>query len=160
MLSETQKKLRDISKASSELDSKYNIRALESKYDKDRVVELWANLTMIQQMRGNSHWTDESTKSGLKWNEYIFKLIKTRACRVIVFETVEEIFGFAYMQIAPLDANNPKRKTKTKAIIKELYLEPAYRKQARDMEMAEMMRDCINDMGIDFVEFDVQDLDI
>ncbi|MDD9897665.1 MAG: hypothetical protein OXU45_01565 [Candidatus Melainabacteria bacterium] len=160
MLSKTQKKLRDISQASLDIGSKYNLRALDSSYDKDRVAELWANLTMVQQMRGDSHWLDQSQGSGLKWNEFIFKLISARATKVIVFETVEEIFGFAYMKIEPLDANNPKRKTKTKAVIKELYLEPAYRKQAREMEMAEMMRDCIADLGIDFVEFDVEDLDI
>lgn len=160
MLSETQKKLRDISQARTKLGSKYNVRQLDSKYDRDRVAELWANLTMIQQMRGNSFWTDESKKSKLKWNDYITKLTKSRGSRVIVFETMEEIFGFAYFHIAALDANNPKRKTKTKAVVKELYLEPAYRKQAREIEMAEMMRDCIADMGIDFVEFDVADLDI
>lgn len=160
MLSETQKKLRDISQASFDLSSKYNVRALDSQYDRDRVAELWANLTMVQQMRGNSHWLDMSQASGLKWNEFIFKLISARATKVIVFETVEEIFGFAYMKIESVDANNPKRKTRTKAVIKELYLEPAYRKQARQTEMAEMMRDCIADLGVNVIEFDVEDLDI
>lgn len=160
MLSETQKKLRDISQARTKLATEYNVRPLESKYDSDRVAELWANLTMIQQMRGNNFWMDEATKAGLKWKDYVHKLTKSRASKIIVFETMEEIFGFAFFKIEPLDLNNPKRKTKTKAVVKELYLEPAYRKQAREIEMAEMMRDCIADMAIDFVEFDVADLDI
>ncbi len=160
MLSTKQKKLRDISKGADSNLEGFQVRKLHSQYDRDRVAELWANLSMIQQMRGISHWMDEATESKLKWNEFIDKLTRRRSSRVIVFENKEEIFGFSYMLIEPLNANNPKCKTQTKAVIKELYLEPAYRKQSRDIELAEMMRDCIGGMGIDFVEFDVKDLDI
>ena len=160
MLSTKQKKLRDLNKDKASSLVGYQVRKLTAQYDRDRVAELWANLTMIQQMRGDSHWLDEANKSGLKWKEFIDKLTRRRGSRIIVFENAEEIFGFSYMLIEPLNANNPVRKTQTKAVIKELYLEPAYRKQARDIELAEMMRDCIGGMGIDFVEFDVKDLDI
>ena len=163
MLSTEQKKMRDLEKAvskavASSLDSSYQVRALSSKYDQDRVSELWANLTMIQQMQGNDIWLSKSQESGLSWNDYIARLMKSRGARVLVFENSEEIFGFAYLVLQSKNANNPMQKTALKAIIKELYLEPAYRKESKKIEMAELMRDCLMQLGIEYIEFDVQDL--
>lgn len=157
MLSTKQKKLRDLNKVAN-AEVNYSVRKLHSDYDKDRVTELWANLTMIQQMQGNNHWLDQAKKANLEWKEFVRKLLRTRSCRVIVFENAEEIFGFAYMVLEPMNANNPKVKTQLKAIIRELYLEPAYRKQAKELEMAEMMRETIKGMNVEFVEFDVKDI--
>lgn len=160
MLSTKQKKLRDLNKPTVSGDLSYSVRKLSSDYDKDRVSELWANLTMIQQMQGNNHWLEQSKKSGLEWKDFVRKLLRTRSARVIIFENTEEIFGFAYLTLEPMNINNPKVKTQLKAIIKELYLEPAYRKQSKESQMAEMMRDTIKSMGVEFVEFDVKDLNL
>jgi len=163
MLSTEQKKLRDLGKAAaiavaSSLDASYQVRALSSKYDQDRTAELWANLTMIQQMQGNDVWLTKSQESGLSWNNYIARLVKSRGARVLVFENSNEIFGFAYLVLQSKNANNPAQKTALKAVIKELYLEPAYRKESKKLEMAELMRDCLMQLGIEYIEFDVQDL--
>ncbi len=161
MLSAEQKKLKSKSKAAGgvlEPGSTYSIRRLSSKYDKDRVAELWANLSMVQQMNGYTKWMDESQKSNLKWNEYIHKLTRARSSRVLVIENPEEIFGFAYMMIESVNAANPKKKTQLKAVIQELYIEPAYRKEAGQIEMAEKMRDVLKEMGIEYIEFDIKDI--
>ena len=163
MLSTEQRKLRDLKKAvanaiASSFDESYQVRALSSKYDQDRTAELWANLTMIQQMQGNDIWLSKSKESGLSWNDYISRLVKSRGARVLVFENSDEIFGFAYLVLQSKNANNPNEKTALKAVIKELYLEPAYRNDAKKIEMAELMRDCLMQMGIEYLEFDVQDL--
>lgn len=163
MLSTEQKKMRDLGKAAaaaiaSSFDSSYQVRALSSKYDQDRVAELWANLTMIQQMQGNDVWLSKSQESGLSWNEYVARLIKSRGTRILVFENKEEIFGFAYLILQSKNANNPMQKTELKGVIKELYLEPAYRQESKKIEMAELMRDCLMQLGIEYIEFDVQDL--
>lgn len=162
MLSAEQKKLKNLTKLVdgivSSIDESYSVRRVNSEYDENRVSELWANLTMIQQMNGNDHWLALSNKSGKSWQEFITKLIKSRGSRVIVFENSEMIFGFAYMVLENKNANNPKQKPSLKATIKELYLEPKFRKQANKPEMAEMMQTCLMDMGIEFIEFDVKDL--
>lgn len=163
MLSTEQKKLRDLEKAAgqaiaSSLDSSYQVRILSSKYDQDRVAELWANLTMIQQMQGNDVWLSKSQESGLSWNDYVARLVKSRGARVLVFENSEEIFGFGYLVLQSKNANNPMQRTALKGVIKELYLEPAYRKESKKIEMAELMRDCLMQIGVEYIEFDVQDL--
>jgi hypothetical protein len=160
MLSTEQKKLKEKQQpASGKFDSDhYAIRKATGKYDIDRVTELWANLTMIQQMQGNDHWMKASQKSGLSWGEYIERLLSSRASKVIVFENRDLIFGFAYMVLEPMNFNNAKQKPKLKAVIKEIYLEPAYREQGKSEEMAEMMRQCLLTMNIDYFEFDVKDL--
>jgi hypothetical protein len=163
MLSTEQKKLRDIEAktidvAAESLDASYKVRVLSRKYDEDRVAELWANLTMIQQMQAKDVWLSKSKESGLSWNEYITRLIKSRGTRVLVFENSEEIFGFAYLILQSKNSNNPKQKTSLKAVIKELYLEPAYRKESKKTEMAELMQNCLMQMHIEYIEFDIKDL--
>jgi archaeosine-15-forming tRNA-guanine transglycosylase len=163
MLSTEQKKLRDIeaksnSATAESLDASYKVRVLSSKYDEDRVAELWANLTMIQQMQSKDVWLSKSQESGLSWNEYISRLVKSRGARVLVFENSEEIFGFAYLVLESKNSNNPMQKTSLKAVIKELYLEPAYRKESKKIEMAELMQTCLMKMNIEYIEFDIKDL--
>lgn len=164
MLSTEQKKLRDLEKAAKRavtafaLDESYQVRVLSSKYDQDRVSELWANLTMIQQMQGNDIWLSKSQDSGLSWNDFVNKLVKSRGARVLVFENKDEIFGFAYLVLQSKNINNPTKATALKAVIKELYLEPAYRNESKKIEMAELMQDCLLQLGIEYIEFDVQDL--
>lgn len=161
MLSTEQKKLKTQTKIEGSVQSSdltYRVRRSNSEYDENRVSELWANLTMVQQMNGNTHWLDQSNKSGLAWKDFVAKLLKSRGSRVIVFENDKEIFGFAYMNLENKNANNPKQKTSLKAVIKELYLEPAYRAESKKPEMAELMQACLINLGIEYIEFDVKDL--
>lgn len=161
MLSTEQQKLKNktvktnIAKSA---DSSYQVRAISGKYDSDRVTELWANLAMIQQMQGNDYWYSQSQQSKTTWNEFMDKTINARAHRVIVMETEEEIFGFAYMSIEAMHMNNPKKKNQLKAIITELYLEPGYRSKTEFNELGELMRQCLEKMGVDYVEIAVKGL--
>ncbi len=159
MLSTKQRQLRDLGQPDAVFKAAdYRIRALNSDYDLDRITELWANLTMVQQMQGNTYWLDESTRLGKRWKEYVSSLAKSRGVRVLVFENKDLIFGFAYLQLQPTNLNNPKQKPVLKAIIKELYLEPAYRQQASKIEMAQMLDECLRNMNIGYFEFDIKDL--
>lgn len=164
MLSTEQKRLKQanttLKDESTVVDNKsvYQIRRALSKYDFDRVAELWANLTMIQQMQGRDHWLSNSKNSGLSWNEYIHRLLRSRGARTIVFENEEMIFGFAYMVLENKNQNNAKSSPMLKAVIKEMYLEPGFREKIDKSEMAEMMRQCLLNMRIDYFEVDVVDL--
>lgn len=160
MLSTEQKKLREREMAflAAILDQPYNVRKLEFASDLDRVIELWANLTMVQQIQGKDHWLLAMQNSGMTWADYIEKLINSRSARVIVIENKDLIFGFAFMILEPTNLNNPKQKPKLKASIKEIYLEPAYRDPIRNEEIAELIRQCLLDMNIEYFDFDVKDL--
>lgn len=136
------------------------VREASTSYEVDRVTELWANLTMIQQMKGDDHWLKNSQNSGLTWNEYIAKLIDSKAAKVITFENGELIFGFAYMTLENVNATKPNLKPSLKAIIKEVYLEPAYRKQVSYDLLAELMRKSMQSLSINYFEIDVKDLDL
>ena len=138
--------------------SELNIREAASSYDLDRVTELWANLTMIQQMRGNDHWLERSKNSGLNWNEYISKLFDSKGSKALVFENEELIFGFAYMNLENINASKPALRQSLKAVIKEIYLEPSYRKNVDFDAMAELLRQALKKLGINYFEIDVKDL--
>ncbi len=162
MLSTKQKKLRDsvqtLSKASvSETASALgiSIRLLKAKTDTDRVVELWANLAMIQEMQGNPIWLAESRKAKESWGTYAAKLIKNKKNRVFVFENKEAIFGFAFATLEDLKIQGKKH---LKATLHELYLEPGFRTAKTNKSMATMLREALKSIGVEFIEFAVKDL--
>lgn len=136
----------------------YRIRQLDSAYDLDRVTELWANLSMVQQMHGHDRWLKAAAQTQKSWKDYIASLSKSRGARILVFENKDLIFGFAYLQLQPMNLNNPKQKPSLKAIIRELYLEPAYREQSSKIEMAQILDQCLQSMNINYFEFDIIDL--
>lgn len=136
------------------------LREAKSSYDIDRVTELWANLTMIQQMRGNDHWLRNSQNSTLTWNEYISRLIESKGAKVITFEKEGVVFGFAYMNLENINATNPNLRTNLKAIIKEIYLEPGYRKEIGANVLPVLMQKALKKLQINYFEIDVEDLDI
>lgn len=160
MLSTKQKQLRDLLASSEDslLANGYRIRALDSSYDLDRVTELWANLSMVQQMHGHDRWLKAAAQTQKSWKDYVASLSKSRGARILVFENQNLIFGFAYLQLQPMNLNNPKQKPSLKAIIRELYLEPAYREQSSKIEMAQMLDQCLQSMNISYFEFDIVDL--
>jgi hypothetical protein len=134
------------------------VREAISNFDVDRVTELWANLTMIQQMKGDDHWLKNSQNSGLTWNEYIAKLVDSKAAKVLTFESGDLIFGFAYMTLENINASKPNLRPSLKAIIKEVYLEPIYRKKVSYDILAELMRKSLQSLSINYFEIDVKDL--
>ena len=134
------------------------VREAISNFDVDRVTELWANLTMIQQMKGDDHWLKNSKNSGLTWNEYIAKLVDSKAAKVLTFESGDLIFGFAYMTLENINASKPNLRPSLKAIIKEVYLEPIYRKKVSYDILAELMRKSLQSLSINYFEIDVKDL--
>jgi hypothetical protein len=159
MLSTEQKKLKDLvvkTNIIKSLDSSFQLRPLSGQYDILRVAELWANLSMIQQMNGNEFWYKSSVESKLSWNEFIEKTITKRSFRVIVLENDDVIFGFAYMSLTAVNLNNPKKPNQLKAIIKEVYLEPGFKNKVNFDELGEMMKNCLEKMGVDLVEIDVK----
>jgi len=159
MLSTEQKKLKDqVVKTNiiKSLDSSFQVRPLSGQYDILRVSELWANLSMIQQMQGNEYWYKSSLDSKLSWNDFIEKIITRRSFRVVVLENDDVIFGFAYMSLNAVNLNNPKKPNQLKAIIKEVYLEPGFRNKVNFDELGEMMKNCLEKMGVDLVEIDVK----
>ncbi len=162
MLSTEQKKLRDQADRSGALKTKSGlaVRLMDRSngYDISRVKELWANLTMIQQMRGNSHWLDQSNASGMVWNDFVTDLLAKRYTRLIVFENDEMIFGFSYISISSVNAQNPKQKTALKASINELYYEPAFKNKIDLVELSELMRAILKKLNIEYIEFAVKDL--
>jgi len=131
-----------------------------SSADIDRVTELWANLTMIQQMKGDDHWLKNSQNSGLSWNEYIAKLIDSKAAKVLTFANEDLIYGFAYMTLENINASKANLKPSLKATIKEIYLEPAYRKEIDFDLLAELMRKSLQSLSINYFEIDVKDLSL
>jgi hypothetical protein len=161
MLSSEQKTQQKSSKSTStvlaEKSSTY-VREASSNYDVDRVTELWANLTMIQQMKGDDHWLKNSQNSGLTWNEYIAKLVDSKGAKVLTFENQDLIFGFAYMTLENINASKPNLRPSLKAVIKEVYLEPAYRKKINYDVLAELMRKALQSLDINYFEIDVKDL--
>lgn len=164
MLSTEQKKLRDQANRNGALKTKSGlcVRLMDRKndYDLSRVKEIWANLTMIQQMKGNSHWLDQSNASGKGWNDFLADLFNKRYTRVIVFENEEMIFGFSYISISAMNAQNAKQKTALKATINELYYEPAFKTKVDPAELSELMKNILAKLNIEYIEFAVQDLDI
>lgn len=158
MLSTKQRKLRDLRKDLKKFPTKEDlgveVRPLVSEYDLDRLTELWANLTTIQQMRGNTHWLDSSANSAPSWSNYIKKLVSSSNNQIIVFDDKEKVFGFAFLALEKV----PEEKNAIKAVLKEIYLEPSHRSEAMNHKMAEMLRDCMKSIGIEFVQFDVKDL--
>jgi hypothetical protein len=137
-------------------DSSFQVRPLSGQYDILRVAELWANLSMIQQMQGNDFWYKSSLDSKLSWNDFIEKTITKRSFRVVVLENQDLIFGFAYMSLTAVNLNNPKKPNQLKAIIKEVYLEPGFKNKVNFDELGEMMKNCLEKMGVDLVEIDVK----
>ncbi len=160
MLSSEQKKQKNKASASVlEPGSTYQLRRIISaKYDIDRVTELWANLSMVQQMQGYTHWLDEAQRLGLLWKDYVNKLIRSKSSRVLVIENSDMIFGFLFLTLVNIDTQNPKRKPKLKAIIHEVYVEPAFRKEANQIQMAEKAQELLKNMGVEYIEFAVKDL--
>jgi hypothetical protein len=159
MLSAEQKKLKEkIIKTIvvSSPDSSFSVRPIFGQYDSSRVAELWANLSMVQQLQGNEYWLNQFKLSNLSWNDFIEKTISKRSYRVVVLENDEVIFGFAYMSLTAVNLNNPKKPNQLKAIIKEVYLEPGFRSKVNFDELGEMMRNCLMKMGVDLVEIDVK----
>ena len=137
-------------------DSSFSVRPLNSKYDTARVAELWANLSMVQQLQGNEYWLNQFKLSNLSWNDFIEKTITKRSFRVVVLENQDLIFGFAYMSLTAVNLNNPKQPNQLKAIIKEVYLEPGFKNKVNYDELGEMMKNCLEKMGVDLVEIDVK----
>ena len=162
MLSSEQKTLKKSANTASVLAEKNAVivREAASSFDIDRVTELWANLTMIQQMRGDDHWLKNSKNSGHNWNEYIAKLIDSKGAMVLTFEKEELIFGFAYMTLENMNAAKPNLRPSLKAVIKEIYLEPVYRKSVDYDTLAFLMRKSLQALDINYFEIDVKDLDL
>jgi len=159
MLSTEQKKLKELTVKTNVVisqDTSFSIRPLSGKYDILRVIELWSNLSMVQQMQGNDYWYKTSLDSKLSWNDFIEKTITKRSFRVVVLENNDVIFGFAYMSLTAVNLNNPKKPNQLKAIIKEVYLEPGFRNKVNFDELGEMMKNCLEKMGVDLVEIDVK----
>jgi hypothetical protein len=159
MLSTEQKKLKEktiIANVIKSSNMSFHVRPLLAGFDIPRVTELWANLSMIQQMQGNDYWNKTCQDSKLSWAEFMKKTITKRSFRVIVLENDEMIFGFAYMSLSTVNANNPKQKNQLKATIKEVYLEPAYRPKVDFDELGVLMQNCLITMGVDLVEIDVK----
>jgi hypothetical protein len=130
------------------------LREAGPSYDLNRITELWANLSMVQSMKGFTYWIDKQKKSGLSWKEYIQKLYSLQDTRFIVFDDQEKIFGFSFLLL-----NKMPNGVDSKAIIKELYLEPSHRSEEMNQYMAELLRDCVRAMGVEYIEFDIKDLD-
>lgn len=159
MLSTEQKKLKEKTIKTNVFASanlSFHVRPLNGSFDISRVSELWANLSMIQQMQGNDYWNKLCFDSKLTWAEFMKKTITQRSYRVIVLENEELIFGFAYMSLTPVYLNNPKAPNQLKATIKEVYLEPAFRPNVNFEELGELMKNCLISMGVDLVEIDVK----
>lgn len=136
------------------------VREASSNYELSRVAELWANLTMIQQMRGDDVWLKNSKVSGLSWNEYVMQLINSESSKVLIFEKDEIVFGFSYMLLENVNASKPNLPLSLKAIIKEIYLEPGFRKYVDSDVLAELMRNSMKALTINYFEVAVKDLDL
>lgn len=159
MLSTKQQKLKDETVKTNVVvsnDLNFQVRPLSGNYDILRVSELWANLSMIQQMQGNDHWNKLYQDSKLNWSEFMQKTITKRSFRVIVLENNDFIFGFAYLSLSAVNLNNAKTKTQLKATIKEVYLEPAFRPIVDFNELGNLMQACLISLGVDLVEIDLK----
>ncbi len=162
MLSTKQKKLRDSAQALVKVSASetasglgISIRLFDPKFDSSRVIELWANLAMIQEMEGRSVWLEEAQAAKLEWKEFISKLIKAKTNRVFVFENPNGIFGFAFANLEMLTLEGKKH---LKAILKELYLEPNFRSKEVNPSMATMLKEALKHSGVEFIEFAIKDL--
>lgn len=159
MLSSTQKRLKDLNKAAAAVAKEgiaaelgINIRKFSPKYDLSRVAELWANLAMVQEMKGQSYWTSKAKESKLEWQDFIKSLAAKKSFELVVFENKEAVFGLAYFEIT----KSQKDKTKTKAVLEELYLEPNFRSDKVDKAMTEMLQNVLASTGVEFIEFNLK----
>ncbi len=162
MLSTKQKKLRDnaqtlkpISASPTAANLGISVRLLKAKTDSSRVIELWANLAMIQEMQGNPVWLSEARAAKETWNKFATKIIKNKSNRFFVFENQQGIFGFALASLEDLKIKGQKH---LKATLRELYLEPAFRTAKTNSSMATMLREALKSTGVEFIEFAVKDL--
>ncbi len=162
MLSTEQKKLRDEANllAKNNISAKASslgivVRLMQNKSDLSRVTELWANLVMIQELRGQAVWREAAELANEDWASYISKLIHKANTRIFVFENSEAIFGFAFARLHKLEIQG---QTHLKATLEELYLEPAFRDSATKEAMAIMLREALKTTGVEFIEFAIQDL--
>lgn len=129
-------------------------RQAKSKHDYDKVAELWANFVMVQQIKGNDKWLKAQQKSGKDWFPYVHSLGKEKDNRFVILKDEEKIFGFAFLKVADLD-----KKAKTyKGVLQEIYLEPSHRLKQYNDEMAFMVQECIDSIGIKEIKMDLSEL--
>jgi hypothetical protein len=62
------------------------------------------------------------------------------------------------MTLENINASKPNLRPSLKAVIKEVYLEPAYRKKINYDVLAELMRKALQSLDINYFEIDVKDL--
>jgi len=123
------------------------VREFNSTTDRGRLAELWGNLCMIQQMRGNSPWMQDYQKSGLSWSEYLLKLSSDQRSKILVFIMKEILFGFTFFTI-----------NENLATIREFYLEPGYKDRLEaDLLISDIKMELKN-QGVQYLEFDIKDL--
>lgn len=122
-------------------------RQATKKHDFDKVAELWANLAMVQEMKGKPVWTTKQKESGLAWFPYIRELGKEKQNKFIVMEDPEKIFGFVYIELALVGK-------KVRGIIHELYIEPSHH-DLPDAELAKLLRAAIQKLGVEEFNLDI-----
>lgn len=123
------------------------VREFNIESDLGRLCELWGNLCMIQQMRGEKFWMDMFNKSGLSWADFVTSLIKLDFSELVVFAYEKIVFGFIFLL-----------KENDFASIKEFYLEPGYREKIDTGQLSKDIKDILKSKDIEFVEFDVTEL--
>ena len=123
------------------------VREFNINSDLGRLCELWGNLCMIQQMRGEKFWMDKFNKSGLSWADFVVTLSKLDVSELIVFVYEKVVFGFIYLL-----------KEEDFASIKEFYLEPGYREKIDTNQLSSNIKNILESKNIEFVEFDVTEL--
>lgn len=128
-------------------EGSFEVRELNIESDLGRLCELWGNLCMIQQMRGEKFWMDKFNRSGLSWADFVTSLSKLDIAELIVFVYEKIVFGFIYLL-----------KEDNFASIKEFYLEPGYREKIDTSQLSLFIKNILESKGIEFVEFDVNEL--
>lgn len=143
----------DIEKFSSEFGLK--MREGKSDHDYDKIAELWANLAMVQQIKGYTRWIDQQKESGLDWFPYIKTLKNDEKNRFIVIEDEKQIFGFAYLVVQP----DSEEAGQVNGELLEIYLEPSEHLKGHNDELGEMLRSSIrDDLGVTYIEFKLDEI--
>ena len=73
------------------------VREVNINSDLGRLCELWGNLCMVQQMRGEKFWMDKYNESGLSWADFIVSLSELKVSEVIVFLYTKILFSGSFI---------------------------------------------------------------
>lgn len=125
------------------------IKEFDKETDLGRLAELWGNLCMVQQMRGEKFWMDQFNQSGLSWQDFLISLSEMEVSKLLVFLYQDIVCGFTFFIL-----------NEDLASIKEFYIEPGYQEKFEIQDLIQDIKAELKKSKVEFVEFDVKDLGV